>query len=105
MRILIREVRRRCGFTQTQLASALGKSRSAIAMYETGKNDIPWSVLVAIARVLGVAVTDLWEDEGTEGMHTSPAIIGRPPLPPPPTPRAAVHALPPRRGRASRAKY
>lgn len=28
-----------------------------------------------------------------------------PPLPPPPTPRAAVHALPPARRRASRAKY
>lgn len=101
MRILIREVRRRCGVTQAQLAAALGKSRSAIAMYETGKNDIPWSVLVAIARVLSVAVTDLWEDEGTEGMHTSPALIGRPRCP---TPRAASRALPPRR-RGSRAPH
>jgi transcriptional regulator with XRE-family HTH domain len=96
VRMLIREVRRQRGVTQAQLAARLGKSRSAIAMYETG-HDIPWSVLVAIARCLDVDVNALWTDAAEEGLHTSPAIRGRPP-------RAAVHALPPRR-RASRAKY
>lgn len=96
MRILIREVRQRRGVTQAQLAAHLGKSRSAIAMYETGQNDIPWSVLVAIAKFLDVDVNALWTDDDA-ACCPQPA-RGRP--------RAAVHALPPaRRRRASRAPH
>jgi excisionase family DNA binding protein len=48
------------------------------------------------------AELDQWQAARDRTSTSDPAPMD--PLPPPPTPRAAVHALPPRR-RASRAKY
>lgn len=46
--------RMRKGLRQEELADALGKSRAAVAQYETGKNLPPLDVVLKIGEVLGV---------------------------------------------------
>jgi len=79
--------------TQEDLAQLIGKDRSAISKYESGACDIPGKVLERLAEIFQTTMEDILSRTSTSD-----------PLPPPPTPRAALHALPPRR-RASRAKY
>ena len=45
--------------TQKQLGQLIGKTESSIQKYESGKTEIPRSVLEKIASVLGVHVLDL----------------------------------------------
>ena len=56
MGIRIREVRRERSWTQDQLASAVGVSRSAVAQWETGRAGQVTSNLTRIAEVLEVGV-------------------------------------------------
>ena len=59
MGIRIRDVRRERGWTQDQLAHAVGVSRSAVAQWETGRAGQVTSNLTRIAEVLEVGVEDL----------------------------------------------
>jgi transcriptional regulator with XRE-family HTH domain len=56
MGIRIRDVRRERGWTQDQLANAVGVSRSAVAQWETGRAGQVTSNLTRIAEVLEVGV-------------------------------------------------
>ncbi len=56
MGIRIRDVRRERGWTQDQLANAVGVSRSAVAQWETGRAGQVTSNLTRIAEVLDVGV-------------------------------------------------
>jgi transcriptional regulator with XRE-family HTH domain len=56
MGIRIRDVRRERGWTQDQLATAVGVSRSAVAQWETGRAGQVTTNLTRIADVLDVGV-------------------------------------------------
>jgi DNA-binding XRE family transcriptional regulator len=66
LRCAIRRLRRDRGITQAELARAVGRSRSLIAEYEAEQKRIPHPILWQIARVLGVRVDDLFEEEPSE---------------------------------------
>ena len=62
----INKIRVEKGMTQDELAKAVGyKTRSAIAKIESGERDAPQTVIVALAKALGVTPSYLmgWEDE------------------------------------------
>ena len=62
----INKIRTEKGMTQDELAKAVGyKTRSAIAKIESGERDAPQTVIVALAKALGVTPSYLmgWEDE------------------------------------------
>ena len=59
----IREARRKCGFSQEQLAEKMSVSRSAIAKWETDKGLPDVGNLKMLARLLNVSVDQLL-DEG-----------------------------------------
>ena len=63
MGMRIREVRRERGWTQDQLANAVGVSRSAVAQWETGRAGQVTTNLTRIADVLEVGVEYLMHGE------------------------------------------
>ena len=58
----IKEARRKCGFSQEQLAEKLSVSRSAIAKWETDKGLPDVGNLKVLARLLNVSVDILLDD-------------------------------------------
>ena len=58
----IREVRRKCGFSQEQLAEKMSVSRSAIAKWETDKGLPDVGNLKILARLLNVSVDHLLDE-------------------------------------------
>jgi transcriptional regulator with XRE-family HTH domain len=56
MGVRIRDIRRERGWTQDQLASSVGVSRSAVAQWETGRAGQVTTNLTRIAEVLEVGV-------------------------------------------------
>jgi len=99
MRLRIREIRLEKHITLKELGDQIGRRPHSVWEYENHKTSIPASILYAISQVLGVSMNDLCADDD------APSTSDPGPLPPPPTPRAALHALPPRRRRASRAPH
>ena len=67
----IREARRKCGFSQEQLAEKMSVSRSAVAKWETDKGLPDVGNLKMLARLLRVSVDHLL-DEGQTG---GPSVI------------------------------
>ena len=61
----IREARRKCGFSQGQLAERLSVSRSAIAKWETDKGLPDVGNLKILARLLNVSVDHLLDETQT----------------------------------------
>ena len=61
----IREARRKCGFSQEQLAERLSVSRSAIAKWETDKGLPDVGNLKILARILNVSVDYLLDETQT----------------------------------------
>lgn len=53
-------------FDQQRLASAIGANQSQISRYEHGKSQPSGRVAIAIAKTLGVAVTDFYSLEEDE---------------------------------------
>jgi transcriptional regulator with XRE-family HTH domain len=53
------ELRRARGLTQSQLADLIGSSQRAISSYETVADFPPTSVVIEIARALGVSADEL----------------------------------------------
>lgn len=47
----IRELREDKDLTQTQIANHLGMSQTGYSKYETGENDIPSNILIALAKL------------------------------------------------------
>lgn len=60
----IRELRERKGLTQNQLATLCGMTRKTIFNLETGNTLPNLVVLLAIAAILGVAWSELYEVKG-----------------------------------------
>lgn len=58
----IREARRKCGFSQEQLAEKMSVSRSAIAKWETDKGLPDVGNLKILSRLLNVSVDSLLDD-------------------------------------------
>lgn len=52
----IREMREDRDLTQTQIANMLNMSQTGYSKYETGENDIPTRVLIALADYYGTSV-------------------------------------------------
>ena len=61
----IREARRKCGFSQEQLAEKMSVSRSAVAKWETDKGLPDVGNLKMLARLLKVSVDHLLDEEQT----------------------------------------
>jgi len=51
----IREMREDRDLTQTQIAEMLSMSQTGYSKYETGENDIPTRVLIALADFYGTS--------------------------------------------------
>ena len=47
----IRDLREDSNLNQTELAKQLGMSQTGYSKYETGENDIPTPILIALARL------------------------------------------------------
>jgi transcriptional regulator with XRE-family HTH domain len=60
----IRANRRRCGFTQEELAEKAGLDRSYLGQIERGENSVALLPLVQIATVLETTVTALMAEAG-----------------------------------------
>ena len=67
----IREARRKCGFSQEQLAEKMSVSRSAIAKWETDKGLPDVGNLKMLARLLNVSVDQLLD----EGQPSNTSVI------------------------------
>lgn len=67
----IREARRKCGFSQEQLADKMSVSRSAVAKWETDKGLPDVGNLKTLARLLNVSVDQLLD----EGQPADPSVI------------------------------
>lgn len=52
----LREIRKKCGLTQKELAERIGSSESAISMYESGKRQPDYETLLKISDYFGVSV-------------------------------------------------
>ena len=60
----IKEARFNAGFTQTELANALGVTQSTVTYWENGTN-VPTSENIAkIAEIFGCRIDELYDDEG-----------------------------------------
>lgn len=55
----VKKYRKENGISQQKLAELIGKSKSSIEKYESGKTNIPMDVLKNIAAALGVTVQEL----------------------------------------------
>ena len=64
---MICEARRKASMTQKEFADALGVSRSAVAMWETGKTAPCARMLPKIADVLGCTIDELLRGKSEEG--------------------------------------
>jgi len=52
----LRDLREDRDLTQKELAAQLNMSQTGYSKYETGENDIPTAVLIALSRFYGVSV-------------------------------------------------
>lgn len=96
----IREVRRRSGMTQGELAEALSArfgesiSRSTLGNYETGRRPMPAELLLLIADICGVPLQAFALNDTTSMAYTvSPPIHSQEPAVPSPPSDASGEAL------------
>ncbi len=55
----LKEIRKRHGMTQTELANLLGKQKSTVSNYETGYAPPTYEVLQKLAEIFNVSIDDL----------------------------------------------
>ena len=60
----IKRIRKSCGLSQIELAERIGVSFQQIQKYEKGLTRISVMRLQQISEVLGINITDFFEDEG-----------------------------------------
>lgn len=53
---IVRDIRRRAGLTQVELAARSGVAQSTISAYESGRRDPGWRVLGALVQAAGLEV-------------------------------------------------
>lgn len=70
----IRDLREDHDLNQTSVAQMLGMSQTGYSKYETGENDIPTAVLVALARFYNTSVDYLLGE--TDHPHRYPPAKG-----------------------------
>jgi transcriptional regulator with XRE-family HTH domain len=70
----IRTQRRATGYSQTQLAEALGITFQQVQKYERGANRVSASMLVKIAAKLETSVAALVGEDGTPAPSAKPAV-------------------------------
>lgn len=68
----IKKYREASGMTQDQMAEKLGITQQTVQYYESGRSDIKSSILMKMADVLGVSVTQLL------GLDSEFEVIGKP---------------------------
>lgn len=59
MNLSLREIRRRSGMTQEQLAKAIGATKRQIGAWERGENDLPMDYASLIADKLQCSIDDI----------------------------------------------
>ena len=74
MKLKIREIRKRCGLTQKELAEGIGSSESAISQYENGKRQPDYETLLKISDYFGVSVDYLLGGEEINHSHEDPEL-------------------------------
>lgn len=52
----IRDLREDADLNQTQMAQILGMSQTGYSKYETGENDVPTNILIALSKYHNVSV-------------------------------------------------
>ena len=52
----IRDLREDSDLTQTEVSKRLGMSQTGYSKYETGENDIPTAILIALAKLHGTSI-------------------------------------------------
>ena len=60
----IKDIRERLGKTQEEVAQMLGIERGTYSNYELGAREIPMPLMVRLAHVLGVELSDLAATDG-----------------------------------------
>ena len=64
MRNRLKVLRAERGWSQAELGGRLGVSRQAVNAIETGKYDPSLPLAFRIARLFGMAIEDVFQDEG-----------------------------------------
>lgn len=59
----LRELRVKCGYTQSQVAKLLNIDRSTYAYYETGKTRPDISSLLTLSKIFNIPINELLADE------------------------------------------
>ncbi len=78
---VLKTLRTEAKMTQVTLAEALGVSKGAVAMWETGKRVPDSEMLVSIARLFGVSVDYLLLAEQTDGVPSNAGRVTKKRLP------------------------
>jgi transcriptional regulator with XRE-family HTH domain len=68
----IRELRRRQGMSQAELAAELGINQSAVSDYETGQARIHAAMLAGLARILQVSADEVLGLSPARDRHAAP---------------------------------
>lgn len=61
----LRELRIKSGYTQSQIAKILNIDRSTYSYYEIGKTTPDISVLMTLAKIFNISISELLADEST----------------------------------------
>ena len=67
MRNRLRVLRAERGWSQAELAGRIGVSRQAVNAIETGKHDPSLSLAFGLARLFGMTIEEIFDDE--HGQH------------------------------------
>ena len=67
----IRELRKRAGMTQSELASKLGVSPSAVGMYEQGRREPDNKIIIKLCRIFDVSGDYLIGTSDSDGQQNS----------------------------------
>jgi putative transcriptional regulator len=67
---ILKELRARRGWSQGDLADALGVSRQSVNALETGKYDPSLPLAFRIARLFGKRIEEIFDGEDGAGNHT-----------------------------------
>lgn len=71
----IRQLREKCGMTQSELAKRIGVSNKAVSKWETGKGLPDISLLQPLAQALGASVIELINGEPVINRNTSANLL------------------------------
>jgi len=74
----IRNLREDHDLTQEKLAKILGMSQTGYSKYETGENDIPTSILIALSKYYGTSIDYLLGQTDDPKPYPSSTIEKRP---------------------------